>query len=56
MNRRILKCSDEYECFSKFRSVVKWGKGEIKKIKRRYHKRDRREAKKEILEELNERI
>ena len=44
-----LKTADEYDAFTKWRSVYIWKPGQIKSIKRRYNKRVRRLSKKELL-------
>ena len=42
-HKRIpLKSADEYDAFSKWRNVHRWGRGQLKKIKRGYHKRFRK--------------
>ena len=44
--------ADEYDAFTRWRSVHFWQKGELRKIKRRVSKRERREGKAEIQKEL----
>jgi hypothetical protein len=54
-NKIPLNNGDEYDAFSKnYRKWTNWQKGELKKIKRKYNKRVRRENKKEINIEMKE--
>lgn len=48
---RPIKGWDEQDAYTGWRKVMFWQKGELKKIKRRTHKRERREGKNEIRKE-----
>tara|TARA_B110000014_G_scaffold207981_1_gene159079 strand:+ start:784 stop:921 length:138 start_codon:yes stop_codon:yes gene_type:complete len=41
-----MKGGDEYDALTKARKDYRWGKGVLKKIKRKYNKRFRKEGKK----------
>ena len=47
---RAIKSSDEQDVYSKWRRLLCWTQraGAVKKVKRRTHKRERREAKVDI--------
>lgn len=45
--KATLKGGDEYDAFSKTRRIHHWAKGSLKKIKRRFWKRQRKAAKME---------
>lgn len=47
---RQIKTSEEQDVYSKWRKVLIWASrpGAVKKVKRRTHKRERREAKAEL--------
>lgn len=49
MARRIVSM-EEQDAYTGWRKVMFWQTGELKKIKRRTHKRERREAKASIAE------
>ena len=52
---RYIRQPDEQDAFSRYwRSRVFWQKGELKKIKRGFNKRVRRDGKTEIKEQRNE--
>jgi len=44
---------EEEDWFTEWRRVLHWKAGQGKKIKRRYHKKMRRDARKVILEQLS---
>ena len=48
---RPIKGWDEQDAYTGWRKVMFWQRGELKKIKRRTHKRERREGKNEIRKE-----
>jgi len=48
---RPIKGWDEQDAYTGWRRVMIWRPGEIKKIKQRTHRRERREAKQEIRRE-----
>jgi hypothetical protein len=48
---RPIKGWDEQDAYTGWRKVMFWQKGELKKIKRRTHKRERREGKNDIRKE-----
>lgn len=48
---RPIKGWDEQDAYTGWRKVMFWQKGELKKIKRRTHKRERRESKRDIRKE-----
>lgn len=48
MARQVHAIGDEQDAFTPWRRVYHWRPGEIKQIKRRANKRDRRQAKGEI--------
>lgn len=51
VRRRVpLKRADEYDAFSSWRRVYHWQRGELRKIKRRLSKRERRTKRKDIQE------
>ena len=43
-----MKSADEYDAFTGWRRLLSWRSGQIAKIKRRYNKRARKWAKKEM--------
>jgi len=43
-----LKSGDEYDAFTRWRRLLRWKAGQIKKIKQRYNKRLRRKIKQEL--------
>jgi len=43
--KAILKGGDEQDAFTRWRHFLHWSKGDLKRIKRRLWKRQRREAK-----------
>jgi hypothetical protein len=45
---------DEQDAYTSWRRVMFWQSGELKRIKRRTHKRERREAKSHIIKESRE--
>ena len=51
-HRERLKGGDEYDAFTKWRRCLHWRSGEIKKIKRGYHKRVRKEHRRHINTEV----
>ena len=53
--KRIIKGGDEQEVYTGWRKILAWTDraGAVKKIKRRTHKRERREAKAWIKEQLD---
>ena len=54
--KRIMKSGEEYDVYTKWRKVLIWTKrpGAIKRVKRRTHKRERRESKRWINEYLSD--
>lgn len=50
MKRRMIR-AEEYDLYTKWRHVLFWQQGERHKIKRRTHKRERREAQQQIKEQ-----
>lgn len=52
MTRRRILHEEEHDVYTKWRKLLYWTQrpGAVKKVKRRTHKRERREAKFEILE------
>jgi hypothetical protein len=48
MVKRILQSYEEQDAFSGWRKVLFWQPGELRKAKRRYHKKERRQARQEI--------
>lgn len=50
MTRRIVT-TEEQDLYTRWRDVLFWQRGERKKIKRRTHKRERREGKAAVDEE-----
>jgi len=44
MGHRGLKKGDEWDAFTGWRKVLFWQPGELRRIKRRYNKRQRKEA------------
>jgi hypothetical protein len=50
MRRRIVT-GEEQDAYTGWRKVMFWQRGELKKIKRRTHKRERREGKNDIRKE-----
>jgi hypothetical protein len=55
MSKRPPRDGDEQDAFSKWRGVVFWQAGELRTIKRRAAKRDRRLARSEIWESRDDR-
>lgn len=51
MARRVMPSWEEQDAYTWWRKVYFWQRGELKKIKRRTHKRERREAHKQIKEQ-----
>lgn len=45
---------DEQDAFTGWRRVLSWQRGELRKIKRRYHHKERRWGKREIEEQRGE--
>jgi hypothetical protein len=52
--KRLIKTGDEQDAYTKWRSMFIWRSGEIKKIKKRTHRRERRENKQWINEQLRD--
>lgn len=50
MSRRRIITSEEEDAYTGWRKVMIWQRGELAKIKRRTHKRERREGKAAINE------
>lgn len=50
MKRRIVDW-DEYDLVTGWRKVVRWQRGEIRKLKRRINKRERQDGKRQAREE-----
>lgn len=48
---RRTKNGDEVDAYSRWRKMMRWRAGERKAIKRRTHKRERQEAKNELLDD-----
>ena len=46
--RRRVVTADEYDAYTKWRSFLIWHAGDVKAIKRRTHRRERREARRLI--------
>ena len=46
-----MNSGDEYDALTGWRRYIKWGKGEVAKIKRRFRRRERRAAKKKLEQE-----
>lgn len=44
--------ADEYDAFTKWRHVLHWQDGELRRIKRRANKRERRDAKRAIKDDV----
>lgn len=51
MSRRRVVTTDEQDLYTGWRHVLFWQRGERKKIKKRTHRRERREARAEIEQE-----
>jgi hypothetical protein len=49
-----LKSADEYDAFTPWRKFYRWQRGELRKLKRRISKRERRTKRREIKEGLAE--
>lgn len=43
-----INCGDEQDAFTGWRRYVRWGRGEVAKIKRKFRRRERRTAKTEV--------
>ena len=43
-----MNSGDEYDALTRWRKCVKWGKGEVARIKRKFRRRERRASKKEL--------
>ena len=56
MRKRIIKTGDEQDVYTGWRKYLYWTArpGAVKKVKRRTHKRERREASQWIKEELDD--
>jgi len=52
--KRLIKTGDEQDAYTKWRNMFIWRSGEIKKIKKRTHRRERRENKQWINEQLGD--
>ena len=54
--KRIMKNGEEYDAYTNWRKYLCWTSrpGAVKSVKRRTHKRERREAKRWIEEQLDE--
>jgi hypothetical protein len=52
MARRVDRSWDESDAYTKWRHYLKWRPGQIARIKRRTHQRERREGRREITEQL----
>ena len=50
-----MRTAEEQDAFTAWRGVMFWQRGELRRIKRRAAKRDRREARHEIEEQLDKR-
>jgi hypothetical protein len=49
---RQIKDWDEQDAYTRWRKMLFWQRGELRKIKRRTHKRERRQSKQEAKEHL----
>jgi hypothetical protein len=49
--KRIVQTGEEQDAFTGWRKVLFWQRGELKRAKRRYHKKERRLGQREILEQ-----
>lgn len=56
MTRRRIVTGDEQDAYTRWRRLLIWTSrpGAVKKVKRRTHRRERREAQTEINEQLND--
>jgi len=52
--KRLIKTGDEQDAYTKWRSMFIWRSGKVKKIKKITHRRERRESKKWINEQLED--
>jgi len=52
--RRIARSWDENDAYTGWRRYLRWQRGELAKIKRRTHRRERREGHQEITEQLDD--
>ncbi len=46
-----MKTAEEYDAFTRWRRVLYWQRGELRKIKRRWSKRERRTERNDIQEQ-----
>lgn len=49
MKRIPMKTGDEYDALTRWRKYLNWRAGERKKIKKLYRRRERRQAKREVI-------
>jgi hypothetical protein len=49
--KRIVQGWEEQDAFTGWRKVMFWQRGELKRAKRRYHKKERRSGQREIREQ-----
>jgi len=48
VNKVPTKNGEEYDIVSRWRRVICWGRGEVKRIKQRMNRRDRRQSKQKL--------
>ena len=44
---------DEFEAFTRWRRILSWQRGELRKLKRKSAKRERKDAKRVIRDDIN---
>lgn len=49
--KRIVQAREEQDAFTGWRKVLFWQRGELKRAKRRYHKKERRHGQQEAREQ-----
>jgi hypothetical protein len=54
MTKRRIRSADEYDAYTPWRKLYRWRPGVLHAIKRRTHKRERREGRAEARENRND--
>lgn len=52
--KQITKGGDEFDIVTGWRKLFSWSRGDLKRIKRKMNKRDRKDAKQTIKKEIDE--
>jgi hypothetical protein len=53
-HREKLRDGDEYDVFTKWRKIILWARGEVRRIKKRFTRRIRRKVKQVLKESFDD--